>query len=105
MNHVKEFIGMTIQNRAKPSPKTFALTQINSQIEIVVLQPRENTLIKAKSQYLVVLEGVAWITMDGQDYVAQVGDSYQLVPTQDSYPIRVSALGGRPLIYSLKRTH
>lgn len=96
---------MTIQNRVQPDAENpdLIMPQMESLLEVLVLQAHQNSLIEAKFQQLVILEGIAWITMDSQDYVGKVGDCYLLVPTQDFYPIRVSALGGRPLIYSLKR--
>jgi quercetin dioxygenase-like cupin family protein len=46
-----------------------------------------------------VLSGIAWITVDGQDVVAERGSCVQL--PQNAFPALVSRLGGETLVFEI----
>ncbi|GIK63063.1 MAG: hypothetical protein BroJett018_08570 [Chloroflexota bacterium] len=95
---------MTLQNRAQLRSMPFNLTtsQMESVVELVELKPHRNAFIEANSQQLVVIDGAAWVTMNGEDYVVKAGDFCVLAPGKDRFPVCVSPLGGKPVTYALK---
>ncbi len=95
---------MTLQNRAQIHSLPFNIPQSHAEVavELVELKPRRNAFVKADSQQLVVIDGVAWVTMNGKDHVIKAGDSCQLVPNNDRYPVCISALGNKSVTYTLK---
>ncbi len=95
---------MTLQNRAELRPLSFGLTlpQMELAVELIELQPRQNVFIKAPYQQLLVIDGAAWVSMDGEDVVIKAGESCILTANKDRHPICMSALGGKPVTYALK---
>ncbi|MBZ0316635.1 MAG: hypothetical protein K8L91_09470 [Anaerolineae bacterium] len=95
---------MTLQNRSHFHSVPFNLTSVKmeSAVELVELKPHRNAFIEANSQQLVVVDGVAWVTMNGEDYVVKAGDYCLLTPGKDRFPVCVSPLGGKPVTYALK---
>lgn len=95
---------MTLQNRTQFRSMPFNLTtsEMELVVELVELKPHQNAFIEADSQQLVVIDGVAWVTMNGEDYVVKAGDYCVLAPSKDRFPVCVSPLGGKPVTYALK---
>ncbi|MBI5928410.1 MAG: hypothetical protein HY862_03835 [Chloroflexi bacterium] len=95
---------MTLQNRTELRSFSFGLTlpQMESAVELIDLQPCQNAFIKATYQQLLVIDGVAWLSMDGEDVVIKAGESCILTSNKHRHPICMSALGGKPVTYALK---
>jgi mannose-6-phosphate isomerase class I len=55
---------------------------------------------KRESQVLHVVEGTAWVTMDGRDIILNEGEELRL--SHGKYDVVVSATGQKPLIYEIK---
>lgn len=95
---------MTLQNRAELRSTLFQSTGIATEIavELVELEPRKNAYLEPEGQHLVVIDGVAWVTMNGEDHVVKAGESCTFLPNADGFPICVSALGGKPVTYVIR---
>lgn len=95
---------MTLQNRAEL--RSSLLRSINNATEIAVelveLKPRQSAYLEPEAQHLVVIDGVAWLTMDGKDYIVKAGESCALIPNADGFPICISALGGKSVTYVIR---
>lgn len=76
------------------------LTEFEALDGLVELQYRTDAgSIEPAGQRLRVIEGTAWISLNGEDYILYSGDT--LLLEGSAYPAVISALGRTKLVYTL----
>lgn len=76
------------------------LTEFEALDGLVELQYRTDVgSVEAGGQRLRVIEGTAWVSLNGEDYILYCGDT--LLLEGGAYPAVISALGRTKLVYTL----
>lgn len=93
---------MTAQTRQMVNP-VFAWTgqsAIDRMLRLMVeLTPQDAYRLEHRPQVIKVVQGTAWIVMDGQDYVVNAGQGITIPARKE--PIIVTSLKRKPVIFEV----